>query len=75
MQLIRNHINSPIDDVGTVGGFLSSNPKRIGEYNLHGDNVTKNRVCRWKREKNEKVLAKANKFYQLMKEYRNFWGY
>lgn len=75
MDIIKKHVNSPIPDVGKVGGFLSNNPKRFGEYEIHGDDITNNRVCRWKREENQKLVVQANKFYDLMKDYRNFWGY
>ena len=71
---MKEFVNSPIQD-GNVGGFLSNNPKRIGEYKIHGNEVTDSRVCRWKQEKNQKLVKQANRFYELMKDYRIFWGY
>lgn len=75
MEIMKNHINSPIPSVGEVGGFLSNNPKRIGEYELHGNEITSSRVCRWKREPDKQLVKRANRFYDLMGEYCDFWGY
>lgn len=75
IQIMKKHIDSPIPNIGMAGGFLSNNPKRIGEYKIHGEDVTSNRVCRWKKEQNDQLVKQANEFYELMKEYRDFWGY
>lgn len=75
LEGIKKYVNSPIPNLGKVGHFLSNNPKRIGEHQLHKGVITKSRVCRWKRETDKQLVKKANKFYELMGEYCEFWGY
>ena len=72
---IKEYVVSPIPDVGEVGGFLSNNPKRVGEYDLHGNEITDSRVYRWKREPDKKLVKKAHGFRELMVDYCKFWGY
>jgi hypothetical protein len=75
VEYMKKFVNSPIPDIGEVGGFLSNNPKRIGEYELHGNEITNNRVFRWKRETDKELVKKAHIFHELMEDYCNFWGY
>ena len=71
---MKEYVNSPIPDVGEVGGFLSNNPKRVGEHELHGGVITHSRVCRWKRESDKELVKKANKFFELMEDDGICWG-
>lgn len=72
---IKEFIDSPIPTVGDVGKFLSFLPKRKPEFELHGNEITTSRVDRWKKEKNKDLVKWANKFFDSIPKYCEFWEY
>ena len=64
-------------DVGgnTVGSFH----KRLGrgdyELHIHNGTISGKQVNRWERETDIELINNFNEFYELMKDYREFWGY
>jgi len=72
---IKRFIDSPISEVGEIGGFLSNVPRRINEYNKHGNIITKRSVARWKKDKNKRLIQLSNDFFESVPDYCNFWGY
>ena len=75
LKIMKEFVNSPIPNVGKIGSFLSNNPKRLWEYELHKEEITNSRVNRWRRETDKQLVKRANKFFGLMNEYREFWNY
>jgi hypothetical protein len=75
MSEVKEFVNSPIPDIGDIGGYLSLNQKRMNEFQRHGKNITSLRIQRWKKVRDKGLLSRAKKFYSLMKEYRAFWSY
>lgn len=72
---IRSFVQSPIPKIGTIGGFVSTHPKRVNEFELHGNEISVQRVQRWRYETNEELLDQAFELSALMPEYREFWEY
>lgn len=72
---IKKFVKSPIPDVGDIGAFHSVVPRGKYETNVHHGNLTTKVVNRWEHEKNEELIQQANHFFNLMKDYNNFWGY
>lgn len=77
MEQVKQFVDSPIPagDVGEVGGFLASNPRRAEEHQVHGDQITDKRVRRWAQETDEQLVADAHRAFDLMPEYCEFWEY
>ncbi len=74
-EQVKAFVGSAINRVGEVGGFNAANPLRVNEYALHGNNITEQRSQRWKHETGEKLLAEAQRAFDLMPAYCRFWGY
>jgi len=74
-EQIKSFVGSALERVGEVGNFNAANPLRVGEFGLHGNNITGQRIQRWKYETGEKLLAEAQRTFDLMPEYCRFWGY
>ncbi|MCK4793739.1 MAG: sulfotransferase [Desulfobacteraceae bacterium] len=74
-ELIKTFTGSEIPNVGEVGHFNATNPKRRHEADLHGEQITMKRVNRWKTEKDQTLLHEAQKTFDMMTEYCEFWGY
>ncbi|MFH0945929.1 MAG: sulfotransferase [Planctomycetota bacterium] len=72
---VKRFCESPIPGIGDIGSFNASNPKRIAEYELHRDQITDQRIGRWKREPDEALRSQAGEIPALMPEYCRFWGY
>lgn len=72
---IKNFVNSPIPDVGEVGEFHKTIPAGQHEVKMHQGKATTKAVARWQREQNEDLLKQANRFFELMAEYCELWGY
>jgi len=64
---IKEFVRSPIPDIGLIEGR--------GDGKQHGSEITTLRVCRWKTEENEQWLAEAERTFDLMPEFNEFWGY
>lgn len=73
-DVIKHFVGSPIPRIGEVGAFNASNPRRADEFELHGDQITAQRVGRWRREAPER-RALAQRTFDLMGDYCDFWGY
>ena len=73
--LVCGFVKSPLKETGKIGAFHKV--IKIGKYDLklHKKELTKKMINRWEKEPNKILLQKANRFYSLMKDYRNFWGY
>lgn len=74
-ERVKAFVGSAIGSVGEIGAFNAANPLRVGEYELHGNNITQRRIRRWKDEIDEKLLAEAQRAFDLMPEYCEFWQY
>ena len=72
---VKKFINSPIPNIGNIGGYLSLNQKRVSEFERHGKIITSLRIGRWKTVCDKALRLRAKKFYNLMSEYREFWKY
>lgn len=72
---VKKFIKSPLPGIGNIGGFLSNNPKRMNEYDVHGNKMTLKRIERWKEESDKELLEDVFRFFNLMSEYCNFWRY
>ena len=74
-EQVKVFVGSAIGRVGEVGAFNSANPMRLNEYALHGNAITEQRINRWKTETDEKLLAEAQRTFDLMPDYCRFWEY
>jgi len=74
-ERIKSFCESPIPSIGDVGAFNRSNPKRGGEYELHRDEITGQRIERWRAEPDPALNAAARRMVELMPEYCAHWGY
>jgi hypothetical protein len=72
---IKEFVNSPIPDTGKIGAFLSTLSKRKREYEQHGNEITTSSIGRWKTESNKNIVRWANKYFDSIPEYCDFWGY
>lgn len=75
MSKVKKFINSPMPEIGEVGGLLSTLPKRKREYQQHGNRVTTSSVSKWKKETNAELVKMATDFFNSVPEYCKFWGY
>ncbi|MEK7729988.1 MAG: sulfotransferase [candidate division KSB1 bacterium] len=71
----KSFVGSALGRVGEVGAFNAANPMRLGEYKLHGNAITGRRIQRWQNETEEKLLAEAQRTFDLMPKYCRFWEY
>lgn len=74
-EQVKAFVGSAIGRVGEVGAFNAANPMRVGEYELHGNNITPRRINRWKDEADKQLLAEAQRAFDLMPDYCRFWEY
>ena len=65
-EKVKRFCGSPIPDIGDVGSFNASNPKRVAEYELHRDRITDRRIERWQREEDAELKAQAGRMTTLM---------
>lgn len=72
---VREFVNSPLVTAGDIGQFNASHPHRRQEYQLHGDQITDQRVQRWRRETDVNLLKAAQQVFEAMPDYVSFWGY
>ncbi len=72
---IKTFVNSPLSEVGDVGAFVATQPRRKNEYQIHGAQITTKRIERWKSETDSQLLADAHKLFDLMPQYCEFWEY
>jgi hypothetical protein len=75
LQCVIQFTHSPVTGTGEIGRYLRSDPKRRHEYDLHGREISRKSVFRWRHEVDRKLLAQANEFSALMPRYTSFWGY
>jgi len=76
LRELKKFVESPIPEgSGDIGGFLNGYAKRQGEHDIHGGEITSKRIDRWKTEENQELVARANDYYEMMTDYRNFWSY
>ena len=75
VKQIKTFVNSPIPELGKIGAFISSHPKRAIEHDVHKGSITNKRIGGWQYEKDVKLLADIQEFSSLMTQYREFWGY
>jgi hypothetical protein len=74
-ESIRNHVRSPLQSIGEIGGFLGRARGRRIEADLHGGAVTDQRVARWRGETDDRLVGDARRCFDLMADYAAFWGY
>ena len=67
--------DSPIPTVGPIGGFTGTAPGRSNEHELHGKHITSKRVFRWKTEQDRGLVMEAQRVFDSMPEYCDFWEY
>ena len=71
----RRFAGSEVATADSVGSFH----KRIGRGNyeteLHGGVITGKQINRWERETDIELISNFNEFYELMKDYREYWNY
>lgn len=72
---ILTFVESEIPVIGAIGSFNALNPKRQDEYELHGERISDKRVNRWHHELDNNLVLEAQKTFDLMPEYCEFWGY
>ncbi|PID56921.1 sulfotransferase [candidate division KSB3 bacterium] len=72
---IKKFVDSPIPDIGMIGWFNSKNPKRITEYKLHRDAITRKKVCFWRSIFEPKLVEASQTVFELLSEYCEFWHY
>lgn len=72
---VKEFCGSAIPSIGHVGGFNASNPNRVMEQKMHGSAITAQRVNRWQNEANAKLRSQAERFFELMGEYCEYFGY
>ncbi|MDZ7342903.1 MAG: sulfotransferase [candidate division KSB1 bacterium] len=75
LEQVKAFVGSAIPRLGEVGAFNAANPMRLGEYELHGRTITGQRIHRWKHEVDDALVAAAQKTFDLMPEYCEFWKY
>lgn len=72
---IKRFVRSPIPEIGAIGKFNARHRKRADEFQIHGEEITAQRVNRWRSETDEAVLADAGVVFRHMAGYCEFWGY
>ena len=72
---LKKFVDSPIDGVGDIGEFHKRIEAGVHEWTTHQGKVTPKSCFKWKNETNKDILREAVEFYDLMKEYNEFWGY
>lgn len=72
---LRRFVRSPIPGIGKIGAFNARHRKRANEFRVHGNEITAQRVNRWKSETNETLRADAAAVFHQMADYCEFWGY
>jgi hypothetical protein len=75
LQQAITFTDSPIPGVGPIGGFTGTAPGRSNEYELHGNRITSRRISRWQTEQDRGLVMEAERVFDLMPEYCDFWGY
>ncbi len=74
-EQVKAFVGSAISRVGKIGAFNAANPLRVSEFELHGSGITEKRIHRWKAVTDKKLLAEAQRTFDLMPEYCEFWRY
>lgn len=72
---ILKFVDSPLSVAGRVGQFLGAHPLRTREQQQHQGKITDVSIKRWQKEEDQTVVNIAEQVYELMPEYRDFWGY
>ena len=72
---ILRFVDSPLSVAGNIGQFLGTHPLRSREQEQHQGKITQISIGRWQKEQDNMALSVANQVYELMPEYREFWGY
>lgn len=72
---VKKFVGSPIIESPAVGHFIADHPIRQEEHKIHGNQITDQRVQRWKTETNKTLVAEAEDMFELMSTYTDFWGY
>ncbi len=75
LRTIKEFADCGIPNVGQVGRFLKDDEGRVGEHQLHEGRVTDRRVNRWAQEEDPQLRERSERTFDLMPEYRRFWGY
>ena len=71
---VLTFVDSDIQEIGELGGFLRSDARRVDEGKIHGGQITDKRVARWRQETGESA-AEARQVFDLMHEYCEYWRY
>lgn len=72
---VRTFVDSPLTTAGKAGRFNEKNPVRSSEAAIHGGAVTTKRVGRWQTESNPELRDKAQRVFELMRPYAEFFGF
>jgi hypothetical protein len=75
LREVKRFADNPVPEVGPIGGFIGMSESRSSEFELHGKHITTQRVSRWRTEQNRGLVTEAQRVYDSMPEYCDFWGY
>lgn len=74
-ERLRAHADSPLSEAGEVGAFHKLIKRGQYELETHNGSIGNIHVHRWKKETDFELISGMNEFFDMMKEYNNFWGY
>lgn len=75
MAQVKNFVGSPLQMLGQVGQFNAKESLRHDEFAIHGEQITAKRVARWRHETDPDLRKEANRVFELMDEYVEFWRF
>lgn len=75
LEKIKFFVESGLPGVGSIGEFNANNPYRKEEHELHGNRITAPRVRRRDQEPDKGLVTCAQRVFDLMPEYVEFWEY
>lgn len=74
VKRIQQFVQSPQPNIGEIGGFLSTNKKRINEHQQHQGKITTTSIGNWRSAPPE-IIDEILEFDEKMVVYKKFWGY
>lgn len=76
IQKIKLFVQSSLlDQPAKVGQFVGEHPLRQFEHQVHGNSITTKSIGRWQQEESMELRNAADKLFDLMPTYTEFWGY
>ena len=74
-RTVRSFVNSPTSGSWQVGAFNAQNPKRRQEFELHGNQITKARIDRWRSCERHDYAQAFDEVMEIMKKYCDCFSY